>query len=373
MIVQRNGPSIFLCYAREDFERVHALYSLLRDLGFRPWFDKYDVKVGEFWKNAVEKAVKNSDFFIATFSKTSVTKRGFVQHEYKLAMDTLAQRPPGDIFLIPVRLDDCELPDLHGLGIKLSDIHWVDLFQTGKLNEENIAPILRSIEVRSNWRPLQPQILKIINQYENELDEQIMETMNVRELPSTDRIIEFKTSGDNNELRTLQETSYKLYLSVDQQEAYGLGIDVFYLIARYLYAAILNDDPAACRHRPFIYPIHQLLSSMIRNANQVERELLIAILIKWFTTKDIYETSRDFAVFELGMSKANAAREALTKSLDDPFELPLVRYYAAMALGMLGSSESLDSLAEVFTQEQDEEIKKAIAHSVVHIYRHSIA
>src|ERR1044072_774291 len=135
MIVQRNGPSIFLCYAREDFERVHALYSLLRDLGFRPWFDKYDVKVGEFWKNAVEKAVNNSDFFIATFSKTSVTKRGFVQREYKLAMDTLAQRPPGDIFLIPVRLDDCELPDLHGLGITLSDIRWVDLFQTGKLNE----------------------------------------------------------------------------------------------------------------------------------------------------------------------------------------------------------------------------------------------
>ena len=186
MNAERSAPSIFLCYAREDFERVHALYSLLKDLGFRPWFDKYDVAVGQVWKSAVEKAVKNTDFFIATFSKTSVRKRGFVQHEYKLAMDTLAQRPPGDIFLIPVRLDECELPDLHGLGIKLSDIHWVDLFQTGKLNEEDIAPIIRSIEAHSNWRPLQPQLLKIINQYENELDDEIMETMNVRELPYTD-------------------------------------------------------------------------------------------------------------------------------------------------------------------------------------------
>ncbi len=373
MNVQRNAPSVFLCYAREDFERVHALYSLLKDLGLRPWFDTYDVDGGQLWKNVVEKAVKNSDFFIAIFSKTSVTKRGFVQREYKLAMETLAQRPPGNIFLIPVRLDDCKLPDLPGLGIKLSDIHWVDLFQTGKLNEENIAPILRTIESHSNWRPLQPQLLKIINQYGNELDEAIMETMNVRELPYTDRIIEFKASGDKAQLRTLQDNAYKLYLSVDPQEAYGLGIDAFYLIARYLYAAILNNDYAACRHRPFIYPIHQYLSSMIRTATQVERELLIGILIKWFTTKDIYQTSRDFAVFELGMSKANAARQALTKSLNDPFELPLVRYYAAMALGMIGSSESLDSLAEIFRREKDKKIRRAIAHALIHIYRQTSA
>src|SRR5690349_2927085 len=112
MNVERNAPSVFLCYAREDFERVHALYSLLKGLGLRLWFDKYSVDGGDFWKNKVEKAVRNSDFFIATFSKTSVRKKGFVQREYKLAMDTLAERPTGDIFLIPVRLDDCELPDL---------------------------------------------------------------------------------------------------------------------------------------------------------------------------------------------------------------------------------------------------------------------
>jgi hypothetical protein len=368
MNVQTNGPSVFLCYAREDFERVHGLYSLLKDLGLRPWFDKYDVTPGMRWRPAVVKAVKSSDFFIATFSKTSVTKRGYVQVEYKLAMDTLAERPPGDVFLIPVRLDDCELPDLQGLGIELSEIHWIDLFQTGKLSEENIAPILRSIEAHSNWRP--PQLLsKIINEYGDELDEGIMETMNVRELPNTDRIIELKKSGDKAELRTLQENAYKLYLSVKIEEAYQLGMDVFYLIARYLYASIKNDDYAACRHRPFIYPIHQYLSSMIRQANQVERELLIAILIKWFTTKDIYQTSRDFAVFELGMSKANAARPALLKSIEDPFELPLVRYYAAMSLGMIGSAESLDPLAEIFKREQDEEIKRAIAHSIIHISR----
>jgi TIR domain/HEAT repeats len=373
MNVKRDTPSIFLCYAREDFERIHALYTLLKGLGLRPWLDKYEMDGGERWRDETEKAVRNADFFIASFSKASVMKRGFVQREYKLAMDTLAERPSGDIFLIPVRLDECELPDLRGLGTKLSDFQWVDLFQTGKLTVEDIAPILRSIEAHSNWSPLRPQILEIITQYENDLDEQIMETMNVRELPYTDRIIELRASRDKAKLKTLQENAYQLYLSVNSQEAYSLGIDAFYLIARYLYAAILNDDCAACRHRPFIYPIHQYLSSMIRTAKQVERELLIAILIKWFTTKDIYQTSRDFAVFELGMSKANAAKQALLNSLDDPFELPLVRYYAAMALGMMGSSESLDPLASIFKREPDEEVRKVIAHAIIHISRQTSA
>jgi TIR domain/HEAT repeats len=367
--IQSDAPSIFLCYAREDFERVHSLYSLLKQLGLRPWFDKFDLDGGERWQGEIEKAVKNADFFLAAFSKASVTKRGFVQREYKLAMDALAERPPGDVFLIPVRLDDCELPDLFGLGTRLSDLQWVDLFQTGTLTPDDIDSILRTVEAHSNWMRLSPQVLKIINEYCDQLDDQIMETMKVRELPYTDRIIELKALSDKRALQELEERAYKLYLSVDSQEMFGLGLDNYYLIARYLYRAILNDDYVACRHRPFIHSIHQYLSNMIRTARQAERELMIAILIKWFTMKDVYQTSRDFAAFELGMTKSKAAIHVLLRTLDDPFELPLVRYYGAMALGMVGSSDSLDALAEIFTRERDEETRKVIAHAMVHIRR----
>ncbi|MBT9316837.1 hypothetical protein IXB50_15520 [Leptothoe spongobia TAU-MAC 1115] len=43
----------------------------------------------------------------------------------------MSDRPPGQIYLIPVRLDECQIPDLRQeeYGISLSDYQWVDLFE----------------------------------------------------------------------------------------------------------------------------------------------------------------------------------------------------------------------------------------------------
>jgi len=68
----RESPKIFLCYAREDFERVHDLYTLLKSLGLRPWLDKVNIQGGELWEVAIENAIATCDFFIATFSSLSV-------------------------------------------------------------------------------------------------------------------------------------------------------------------------------------------------------------------------------------------------------------------------------------------------------------
>jgi hypothetical protein len=69
------------------------------------------------------------------------------------------------------------------------------------------------------------------------------------------------------------------------------------------------------------------------------------------------------------MSKAHEELAALFAVLDDPFELPLVRYYAAMALGMLGRKDALPELLQIYLREVDHEMKKAIAHSIIHILR----
>lgn len=364
---QADAPSVFLCYAREDFERVFALYALLKRLGLRPWLDKYDITGGELWQPAIEKAVRGADFFIASFSNASVRKSGFVQREYRFALDALAERPPGSIFVIPVRLDDCELPDLRGTGVKLSDIQWVDLFQEAPLTENDIEPILKAIEAQSGWQRPPVELSEIAEEYGGRLDPLILESMRVRELPYTDAILTLEAQTDQTQLRRLEEEAFRLYLSVGLPEARGLGCESFYLIARYLYRAILADDPAVCRHRPFIYPVHQYLSKMIRAAPGPERRRLLANLRRWLGSKDTYQTSRDFAAFELGMSKAREEKGALLEALDDPFELPLVRYYAAMALGMIGSRESLGRLVEIYHREPDAEIRKVIAHSILHI------
>lgn len=362
-----ESPTVFLCYAREDFERVHALYLLLKRLGLRPWLDKYDIIGGELWQQAIERAVRKADFFIASFSNASVRKTGFVQREYRLALDALAERPPAGIFVIPVRLDDCELPDLSYAGMRLSDLQWVDLPRKGTLTEEDIEPILKAIETQSCWRRPPVELAEVIEKYGGKLDARIIESLKVKELPYTDAIIELDARADDDDVRALGEEALRRYLSAEFSDVYAFDLTTFYLVARRLHRALLNDDPKVCKQRPFIYPIHQYLSRMIRVAGAEERRRLLATLRRWLLTKDVYQTSRDFAAFALGMSKADEEKDALLEALGDLFELPLVRYYAAMSLGMIGGRDVASRLIEIYRREPEGEVKAVIAHSIIHI------
>jgi hypothetical protein len=116
-------PQIFLSYAREDADKVEALYTRLSNAGFKPWMDKKDILPGEKWKSSIRKAMRGSDFFLVCLSANSIDKRGWIQREIKQALDTWEGMLDSDIYLIPVRLEDCELPE------SLQDFQWVDLFE----------------------------------------------------------------------------------------------------------------------------------------------------------------------------------------------------------------------------------------------------
>ncbi len=49
-------------------------------------------------------------------------KRGLIQTEIKYALDRFEEKLAGDIYLIPVRLEEIELPE------RLAEIQWVDWF-----------------------------------------------------------------------------------------------------------------------------------------------------------------------------------------------------------------------------------------------------
>ncbi|MFG6104904.1 SUMF1/EgtB/PvdO family nonheme iron enzyme [Leptothoe sp. EHU-05/26/07-4] len=123
---------IFLAHASEDKEAVTDLYQRLKESGFQPWLDKVDLLPGQSWRSEIPKAIKTSDVFIACLSQKSCQKQGYIQREFKMALNEIAERPPGQIFLIPVRLDDCRIPALRQeeYGISLTDYQWVDLFES---------------------------------------------------------------------------------------------------------------------------------------------------------------------------------------------------------------------------------------------------
>jgi hypothetical protein len=114
---------IFLCHASEDKVAVEAMYGSLKGLGYKPWLDKNDLLPGQRWRVEMPNAIRASDYILICLSKNSVAKRGYVQNEFKLALDVLRDIPDGTIYAIPVLLDDCPIP------AQFSDLHWCNLFE----------------------------------------------------------------------------------------------------------------------------------------------------------------------------------------------------------------------------------------------------
>jgi len=120
-----KNPLIFLCHATEDITAVRSLYEKLKQAGFNPWMDETDILPGQTWDHEIRQAMKRTDFVLVCLSEISVQKRGYLNKEIKWASDRQDEMLPGDIFMIPVKLEKCKLPD------HLSHWHAVDLFEVG--------------------------------------------------------------------------------------------------------------------------------------------------------------------------------------------------------------------------------------------------
>jgi tetratricopeptide (TPR) repeat protein len=149
---------VFISYAREDSDAARRLYNDLKKVGLNPWLDKESLIAGQNWKIAINKAIEKSRYFIPIFSSVSVAKRGHVQKEFKYALDVFDEFPESEIFVIPVRLDDCEVPYQ-----KLKDIEYADLFPRWKngikrillamgRSSSPIVPVKKILWVDDKWK-----------------------------------------------------------------------------------------------------------------------------------------------------------------------------------------------------------------------------
>lgn len=126
---------IFLSYAREDLKIAQRLYNDLKRKGLELWFDREDLLPGQNWEEAINQAISNCSYFLALLSSNSLSKRGYIQKELKMALDILDEYPPSKVYIIPVRLDECMPSDR-----RLQSIHWADLFPS---YEEGLKKTLR--------------------------------------------------------------------------------------------------------------------------------------------------------------------------------------------------------------------------------------
>lgn len=88
---------------------------------------------GQDWQEEISRAVRKSESVVVCLSRSSVTKEGFVQKEIRFALDVADEKPPGTIFIIPVRLEEVDVPD------RLSKWHWLNYFESGSYEKLILA------------------------------------------------------------------------------------------------------------------------------------------------------------------------------------------------------------------------------------------
>jgi hypothetical protein len=123
---------LFLSHASEDKPLIRSLYARLTAVGLEPWLDEIDLVAGQNWKEVITSQIKASEFFLACLTPNSV-KTGFLRDEFEYALDNYSQQRSGSIFLIPVKLLPCEIPDVYNeiAQMNLRDFHWLEYWVEG--------------------------------------------------------------------------------------------------------------------------------------------------------------------------------------------------------------------------------------------------
>ena len=134
----------FLCYAKENSTPVREFRERMKaEAWIDPWFDEEDILPGQMWEERVTEAVHNSHAVIVFLSSIAVRSEGFFHKELKLALDAAAEKPDGTIFIIPIRLDDCDVPD------RLMPYQYVDYFGDDEQKDRVYSSLITALKIRA--------------------------------------------------------------------------------------------------------------------------------------------------------------------------------------------------------------------------------
>ncbi len=150
-----ESKKVFISYIRENFDEIDRICKKLDEEGIGYWIDHNDIDPGKYWKKAIKNAISNGAYFIACFSKEYNEKSAtYMNEEILVAIEVLRTMPFDSGLFIPIKLSECEIPDIDiGAGYTLKDIHYL------KFHEDWDAQIKRLIDMIKREEDLsQPDI-----------------------------------------------------------------------------------------------------------------------------------------------------------------------------------------------------------------------
>ena len=136
----KRNTQIFLCHAHSDHEIVHNLYRRLMENEVHAWLDSENLQPGQNWQQEIRKAILKSDVVLVCLSQKFNQQPGYRHEELKLALEKANLLAAGQIFIIPVRLEKCDMPE------SLSHLHRVDLFEPTGF--KTLLRALKGLEVK---------------------------------------------------------------------------------------------------------------------------------------------------------------------------------------------------------------------------------
>lgn len=194
-MTEKRLLKVFLSYASQDRAAVRELSRRLATEGWiDPWLDVKKLLPGQDWRLQIQEAVETSDIVIICLSTHSVTKEGYVQKELRYAREIALEKPDETIFLIPLRLDECNVPR----GLRF--YQWVDYF--GEKKDEAYKALIESLKLRYD------QKLKIEEEEHarREKEDQERETAEKAAREKTEREIAGKAETEKAEKKAVEKT-----------------------------------------------------------------------------------------------------------------------------------------------------------------------
>ncbi len=142
----REMKHVFISYCHENKTIVDRLCENLISRGIKVWLDRNALEPGMRWKPAIQQAIHQGTYFVACFSKESnAREQTYMSEELALAVEKLRERHFDKVWFIPVKLNECEIPDIDiGGGATLRDLQYVNLYEDWGTGIQRIVNVMQS-------------------------------------------------------------------------------------------------------------------------------------------------------------------------------------------------------------------------------------
>ncbi len=142
----REMKHVFISYCHENKTIVDRLCENLTSRGIKVWLDRNALEPGMQWKPAIQQAIHQGTYFVACFSKESnACEQTYMSEELALAVEKLRERHFDKVWFIPVKLNECEIPDIDiGGGATLRDLQYVNLYEDWGTGIQRIVNVMQS-------------------------------------------------------------------------------------------------------------------------------------------------------------------------------------------------------------------------------------